>query len=101
MPTKITIVWRDESREPLKTEVELWSAEGSFIRLELPHDLIPAGAESKELVFPFDLIASMEVVDYSEQEDQRPGYREESTFRETPAKSRWFRGMGPPEESES
>lgn len=92
MPTVVTVVWRDESREPLKTEVDLWSLEGGWLRLELPHDLIPSGAEAKELVFPSDLVSAIEILDTPD--IPRQGYREDSTFRETPDKSRWFRGMG-------
>lgn len=94
---KITIVWRDESREPLKVAVESCLPEHGFLAIELTEDQLRPGVEHKILMFPSDLIASVEIEELKETpEEQLQGYREENTFREQPDKSPWFPGVGAP-----
>jgi hypothetical protein len=90
--TQLTIVWRDESREPLKAVVEAVYAEGPFLYVELSEDMLPPDATHKYLLFPSDVIESVECVERPP--ETLPGYRKESTFREQPGKSKWFQGMG-------
>lgn len=87
---ELTIVWRDESLEPLKATVESANAEGSFLYVELPADMLRPGTKHKFLYFPADTIASVEV------EERVPTrHQESSTFRESAVKSPHFKAMGP------
>lgn len=92
MKTQVTIVWRDAEKEPLKADVESVDTDNGFVALVLPTDCLPPGGKNKVLLFPHDRVESVEILEYEPVE--REGYREDSTFREEPGKSRWFEGMG-------
>jgi hypothetical protein len=87
----LTLVWRDESREPLKQVVESALPEFGFLCLELTVDQLPPKVKHKTVMIPYDLIQSVELLELEEGET---GYREDSTFREEPGKSPWFGAMG-------
>jgi hypothetical protein len=87
----VVIVWADDSQEPLKATVEACYPDNGFLILELGADLLAKNVKSRMLMFPASAVASVEL---EEREEAHPGYRESSTFRESPENSRWFGGMG-------
>jgi hypothetical protein len=90
--THVCVVWRDEQKEPLKAVVESCLPEYGSLVIELHPSYYPTNVKARALILPMDLIESVEI------EEREPvvkeGYREDSTFRETPENSKWFRGMG-------
>lgn len=92
---RVCIVWRDLSKEPLKFEVESCLSEHGFLCIELQADQLLPEVEHKMLMFPSDTIDSVQIEELKEgYESAEKGYREDSTFREQPGKSKWFQGMG-------
>ena len=82
----IILIWRDESREPMKGRVQSNWFTGNFC--------VMVAEDGHTLAIPSDLIQTVELRGLTEEEEKQ-GYRPETTFREGD-KSPWFGGMGPP-----
>ena len=89
---KITIIWRDEEKEPLRATVESAIAEYGFLIVDVAADQLSPGQEHKTLMFPSDTIQSVELVEINV--SKLPRQTDTNTFREEPGKSPHFRGMG-------